>query len=210
MVWAAGLALFSSVYVTVAIAADISANIGFNSEYIFRGIPQAKHSAFSGFDLESGGFYAGTWAADVGDGYEIDYYGGYGFEASDFGFTAGATWYTYTSDFDDQYLELNLGVNWKILSLEITTGKYANFTGPELDYSFYSISALHNGFFASIGAFGQDFDGGYFEAGYGNTFRVQGHDWFEYMIAAIHSDATLLGDRSDTSYVLSLSRAYDF
>ena len=31
-----------------------------------------------GADYENGGFYIGTWAADVGDGLEVDYYFGYG------------------------------------------------------------------------------------------------------------------------------------
>ena len=208
-VWAAGLVLFSCVFVLNAVAADISANLGFNSEYIFRGIPQAKSSAFGGFDLESGGFYAGTWAADVSDGLEVDYYGGYGFEVGDFGFTAGGTWYTYTGDFDDEYLELNLGINWKFLSLEVTKGKYDNFAGPELDYSFYSLSASHKGFYVSIGAFTRDFEGSYFEAAYGNTFSIQDHDWFDYTFAVIHSDSRLLGGRSDTNYVLTLGRTFN-
>ena len=66
-----------------AMAAELSANIGYNSQYIFRGIPQKNSSAFGGLDLGAGGFYLGTWAADVGEGLEIDYYGGYGFEVGD-------------------------------------------------------------------------------------------------------------------------------
>ena len=209
-VWATSLVLFLSVYISNATAADVSANLGFNSEYIFRGIPQAKSSAFGGFDLESGGLYAGTWAADVGDGLEIDYYGGYGFEVGDFGLTAGGTWYTYTGDFDDEYLELNLGVSWKFLSLEVTTGKYDNFAGPGLDYSFYSLSASHKGFYASVGVFARNFEGNYFEVAYGNAISVQDNDWFDYTFAAIYSDSRLLGGRSDTNYVFTLSRSFDF
>ena len=48
--------------------ADVSANLGFASEYYYRGIFQESTSANGGLDYESGGFYAGTWAADVGDG----------------------------------------------------------------------------------------------------------------------------------------------
>ena len=73
-IFSLALALFA---VSVpALAVDLSANIGFNSNYVFRGIPQEKSSAFGGLDLEAGGFYLGTWAADVGDGAEIDVYGG--------------------------------------------------------------------------------------------------------------------------------------
>ena len=61
-------------------SADWSANLGFASEYYYRGIFQSSSSASGGLDFESGGFYAGTWAADVGDGLEVDLYGGYGGE----------------------------------------------------------------------------------------------------------------------------------
>ena len=128
----------------------------------------------------------------------------------DFGFTIGGTWYTYTSEFDDEYLELNLGVSWKFLSLDIAEGKYDNFAGPELGYGFYSLTASHNGFHATVGTFGQDFDGSYYEAGYGNTLNIRDNDWFDYSFAVIHSDSVLLGGQSDTNYLLSLSRVFDF
>lgn len=76
-------------------AQDFSANLGWNSEYIYRGIPQKTSSAFGGLDLTAGGFYLGGWVADVGKGVEIDYYGGYTFEVGDFGFGVGATYYTF-------------------------------------------------------------------------------------------------------------------
>ena len=49
--------------------ADVSANIGYMSEYHFRGILQKVSSVSGGIDYEAGGFYIGTWAADVGDNY---------------------------------------------------------------------------------------------------------------------------------------------
>ena len=59
--------------------ADLSANIGFVSDYVFRGIYQAPSSASAGIDYEhDSGFYIGTWGADVGDGLETDVYFGYG------------------------------------------------------------------------------------------------------------------------------------
>ena len=109
------------------LAVDLSANIGYSSEYIYRGIPQKSSSAFGGFDLETGGFYAGTWGADVGDGIEIDYYGGYGFEVGDFNFGVGGTVYTYTGDFDDTYKEVNLSAGWKWLTFDAAIGEYDNF-----------------------------------------------------------------------------------
>ena len=48
--------------------AETSANVGYESEYIFRGIAQEKSSASAGLDYSSNGFYAGTWAAQVTEG----------------------------------------------------------------------------------------------------------------------------------------------
>ena len=92
-----------------------SANLGFASDYFFRGIYQAQSSASGGIDYENSGFYAGVWAADVSDGLsagypgtdaaglEVDGYFGYGGEVGDFSYGIGYTGYFYTDDFDDTY-----------------------------------------------------------------------------------------------------------
>ena len=192
-----------------ALAVDLSANIGFNSEYLYRGIPQEKSSLFGGLDFEAGGFYLGTWGADVGDGLEIDYYGGYGFEVGDFNFGVGGTIYTYTGDFDDTYKEVNLSVGWNFFTFDAAIGSYDNFDGPTLDYQFYSLTAQYKGFYGKVGLFEDDFDGTYFEAGYGGTLTVQETDLLDYAFTVIHSDSTLLGGSSDTNFVLSLSKGFD-
>ena len=57
-------------------SADWSANIGWASDYHFRGILQKSSSASGGIDYTKNGFYVGTWVADVagpyGDGLEVD------------------------------------------------------------------------------------------------------------------------------------------
>jgi len=191
-----------------AMAQEWSANLGYNSEYIYRGIPQKSSSAFGGVDFAAGGFSAGAWTADVGDGLEVDLYTAYGIEAGDFGFSVGGTWYTYTGDFDDDYLELNLGASWKFLSFDVALGKYDS--DPKQDYQFYSLTASHNGFYGKIGTFAGDFDGTYYEAGYGNNLTVKDVDIVDYAIAIIHSDATLLGGDSDTNLVFTLTKNFSF
>jgi uncharacterized protein (TIGR02001 family) len=190
-------------------APEWSANLGYNSEYIFRGIPQKTSSAFGGVDFAAGGFSAGAWTADVGDGLEVDLYTAYGIEAGDFGFSIGGTWYTYTGDFDDDYLELNLGATWKFLSFDVAFGKYD--TDPKKqDYQFYSITAAHNGFYGTVGTFAGDFDGSYYEAGYGNNLSVKDVDIFDYALAVIYSDSTLLGGDSDTNIVFTITKNFSF
>jgi len=192
-----------------AFAVDLSANLGYNSEYIFRGIPQKNSSAMGGLDLEAGGFYLGTWGADVGEGLEIDYYGGYGFELGAFSFGVGGTLYTYTDDFDDTYQEVNLSAGWSILTFDAAIGSYDNFGGPTLDYEYYSLTAEYMGFYGRVATFENDFDGNYYEAGYGSTLSIQDTDLFDYSIALIYSDSTLLGGDSDTNLVFTLSKSFD-
>jgi uncharacterized protein (TIGR02001 family) len=194
---------------SIASAQEFSANIGYNSEYVFRGIPQKSSSAFGGLDFSAGGFYAGTWAADVGEGLEVDYYGGYGFEVGDFTFGIGGTWYTYTDDFDDEYLEANFSIGWKWLTFDAAIGEWDRF-GNKADYEFYSLTVAHNGFYGKVGTFENDFDGNYYEAGYGSTLEVNDQALFDYALAVIYSDSTLLAGDSDTNLVLTLSKTFDF
>ena len=205
----AGLILLALATWNLASAQDFSANIGYNSEYIYRGIPQKSSSAFGGVDFGAGGFYAGAWAADVGDGIEIDYYGGYGWELGDFSFSVGGTWYTYTDDFDDEYLEANFSIGWKWLTFDAAVGEWDGF-GEPADYEFYALTLAHNGFYGKVGTFKNDFDGSYYEAGYGSTLEVNEQALFDYALAVIYSDSTLLGGDSDTNLVLTLSKTFDF
>lgn len=205
-----GLAALLLSTTTPILAADFSANIGYMSQYIYRGIPQSTSSAMGGLDLEAGGFYLGAWSADVDQGLEIDYYGGYGFNVGEFSFGVGGTIYTYTDDFDDTYKEVNLSAGWRWLTFDAAIGTYDNFGGPKLDYQFYSLTAEYRGFYGKIGTFEDDFDGTYYEAGYGSTLLVQDLDLFDYAFSVIYSDSTLLGGDSDTNLVLTLSKTFDF
>ncbi len=168
----AAAALASGALMTSNVAsADVSYNIGYASEYYFRGVNQKNSSASVGADYENAGFYAGTWAADVGDGLEVDGYFGYGIE-TDAGLTAslGFTGYYYTGEFDDTYQEINLNLGYSLFSLEYSVGEYDNFSGPDLDYDFLAGTvALENGLYGTYGTWGKDFDGEYLELGWGTT-----------------------------------------
>ena len=152
-------------------SADVSYNIGFASEYHYRGVFQKNSSASAGVDFEEGGFYIGTWTADVGDGLEVDVYTGYGIETEE-GFSAsiGFTGYYYTGEFDDTYEEINLNLGYGIFGLEYSVGEYDNFGGPDQDYDFLAGTlSFENGIYATYGTFGDDFDGDYIELGWGTT-----------------------------------------
>lgn len=64
--------------ITASAEATLSGNAGILSDCIFRGIPQSSDTGKRGVDMEIGGFYIGTWIADVkSEGIEQDFYGGY-------------------------------------------------------------------------------------------------------------------------------------
>lgn len=183
--------------------ADFSANVGFASEYHYRGIFQKSSSASGGLDYENGGFYLGTWGADVGDGMEVDLYGGYGAALGGVDLSVGFTGYYYTGDFDDTYQEVNLGAGLAGFSLDVAIGEYENFDGPTQDYTFYSLTYEKNGFYGKYGGFSQDFEGEYFEFGYGTTVAE-----LDLGVSLIFANDDLVGDEEE-SIVFTIGKAFD-
>ena len=189
--------------------ADLSANLGYASEYHFRGILQKNSSASGGLDFEEGGFYIGTWAADVGDGLEVDGYFGYGAEVGDVALSIGYTGYFYTGDFDETYQEVNLGAGFGPLSLDVAIGTYdgdfdALTPGDQDSYTFISLTyAADNGFYGTLGAFSQDADGEYLELGYGTTVAE-----VDLGVAVILANDDLVGD-DEESLIFTIGKSFD-
>ncbi|MFT4614630.1 MAG: hypothetical protein ACI9NT_001781 [Bacteroidia bacterium] len=204
----AATAVVASAGFALPAAADFSANVGFASEYYYRGILQKDSSASAGLDYENSGFYAGTWAADVGDGAEVDGYFGYGMDVGDFSLSAGFTGYYYTGEFDDTYQEINLSAGWGPISIGYSIGEWDGDGGYDGvggdEYDFLEVTVEHNGFYGTVGAFGQDADGEYLELGYGT--EVAG---FDIGIAAIYSSDEL-SDQSDNDGDATESEAIIF
>lgn len=169
--------------VSASAQAELTGNAGFMSHYFYRGIYQSSSAANGGLDIAAGNFSAGTWAADVSDGAEVDLYAGVsiplGESASVY---VGGTGYFYSHDFDNTYLEGNLGIAFGPIAIDGAYGSYR--TDPDAtSYAFLSLSAeAPNGLFATVGALAFDagtlggplenlFDGDlssqYLEAGYG-------------------------------------------
>jgi uncharacterized protein (TIGR02001 family) len=152
--------------------AGLTGNLGYKTDYLFRGVPQSASSANTGLDYTNGGFYTGTWLADVDNGIEYDVYGGYNFELKNgLKLSAGATAYMYTDEFDEDYTEVNLKAGYSIFSLEHNAGTYdgdMNMDMADDDYSFTALT-VGNSVYGKVGAWGGDFDGSYYEAGYKKT-----------------------------------------
>jgi len=183
--------VLSTVVVPATSMAETTANIGWVSEYLYRGIFQEDSSAFAGVDYtHDSGFYLGTWGADVGDGLETDLY--FGFAGGDkFTYKIGYTGYYYTDDFDDTYNEVNLGVGYGIFALDVAIGQWDGF-GTSQDYDFTSITiSPEKGPYYKVGMWGGDFEenvlfpnpktgpggsGDYFEVGYTYSIEDPGVD----------------------------------
>ncbi len=173
--------------------AEVSANIGWASEYLYRGIFQEDSSASAGIDWTAGQFYLGGWGADVGDGLEYDAYFGFA-GGENFTYKVGYTGYFYTDDFDDTYQEVNLGIGFGMFALDVAVGEWDGF-GTPADYTFTSITiAPEKGPYYKFGSFGDDFDGDYFELGYAYSIEDHGVD---LSVAVVTSDDLNVSDPDD-------------
>ena len=174
----AAVSVASLAYSHVA-TAGLTANIGVATEHHFRGVDQTGDAAASvGIDWEENGFYAGAFAVDVNQGFEVDGYFGYKHKFdNDVGVKIGATTYQFTGDHSSTANEVNLGRSYGIASIDFAAGqKNEDFDLgiPESDYTFVSLTLAHNGFFGRVASLGNDFEGEYFEGGY--TTNVAGFD----------------------------------
>ena len=111
---------------------SVTANLGFASDYRFRGISQTFEDPAiqGGFDYaHSSGFYLGTWATNVeplelaGSNMEWDLYGGYTFNLGNVAVNVGGLYYWYPGK-DSAYaanpntFELYAGATWKWLNVK--------------------------------------------------------------------------------------------
>ena len=94
----------ASVLASGAASAELSANAGVASNYIWRGVTQTNDQAagWGGIDYgHDSGLYAGTWVSNVafgtetGGGYEMDVYAGFAGEAGGLGYDIGVITYQY-------------------------------------------------------------------------------------------------------------------
>jgi len=179
--------------------ADTTGNIGFVTDYIFRGILQAPSSGYAGADWSGEkGLYAGTWWADVNQGTETDWYGGWTGGGDNVKFKIGATLYRYYDDFDGNYDEVNLGLYAGIFALDVAVGQYdsdfsnSNYSGANIgtqDYIFTSVTITpKTGPYYKVGFWSGDYkdkiiaykdtsrDAYYAEIGYDYKLEEQGID----------------------------------
>ena len=213
-----------------------SANLGFMSDYMYRGIHQSSSSAMGGFDIEYGSFYLGTWFADLQEdgwvagshrGFEYDVYAGFGFDLTDsISASLGYTIYRYTdkgaSAFDDDYDEVNVGLGYAIsdnasIAIDYAIGENTATDQSETDYDVLTISVDYMGMYALFGTWGvqeddaskSEVDADWMEFGYSRTvgdFDLSGAFVLSEKELASGSDSAEDGDFS--RFIMSISTGF--
>ncbi|GAA6184813.1 MULTISPECIES: TorF family putative porin [Alteromonadaceae] len=125
---ALAVAVLSATSFSSLVQAEVSANFGATSNYIWRGMSQSSNdvSVSGGIDYsDESGFYAGTWVGSIdwgnGDGTENDFYLGYGGESGDFGYDVGYIYYMYpaTGFEDSDFGEIYFNGTYKAFSFGV-------------------------------------------------------------------------------------------
>ena len=198
--------LSASMFATTTAVAEVSYNVGYVSEYYYRGIMQKNSSASAGVDFEQDGMYVGAWTADVGEGLEYDLYAGYGMDVGEVSLGIGFTGYYYTDDWDETYQEVNLSAGYGPVSIGYSIGEWDGDGGQDYDFLEIGID-LGAGFYGTYGSFGDQFDGDYVEIGYGTTVSE-----IDLGVAIIFPSDDLQGDEDsdadDEAIVFSISKSF--
>lgn len=115
-------------YADDAFEVETSANVGFMSQYVWRGWEINKDpSGYGGFDLGYGNFYAGIWGGTDGNlGTEIDLYIGYAGEFSEqVSYDIGVIQYRYPGS-DVNVEEWHITLDFDVLSATYNKGEDDN------------------------------------------------------------------------------------
>lgn len=108
---------------SIPAVAEVSANIGVTSNYLWRGVTQSEDSAAvsGGVDYESeSGFFAGAWISNVSfegaSENETDLYVGYSGEADRLGYSVMYNYYMYSQSENVDFGEVLVDLNFDIVS----------------------------------------------------------------------------------------------
>lgn len=211
-----GTVLAASTVASNVAMAELSGNIGFTSNYIWRGVTQSSDtSAISGgIDYaHDSGFYAGTWVSSLeassSGGYEQDWYAGYGFEAGPVGLDIGYITYMYPiddtveADFDELYV--NASFEMVTVGAALTMDKEAT-TAYEDDLYMYASAEFEVKDGLTLGLLYGDYD---FD-------DPSSTDYSHYQVSLSKDDFVFAYDKNDQSgaagdarFTVSYSKSFD-
>jgi uncharacterized protein (TIGR02001 family) len=211
---AAGIALTTgAMAVSSSALADFSYNVGYASDYYYRGVPQASSVASAGVDYEGGGLSLGAWTANLGQdqGVEIDLYGSYGWTLTeDVDVYIGYTYYYYTGEFSENAEEVNAGIRLGMLTFDYALGDVHDSDqtyGDDLTYNWLAATINpFEGWYLEFGTYGDELDGDYAQLTYEfnvsdidmgisflmNNKDINGFNQYTAEAQAIKSDDTII------------------
>ncbi|PCK09758.1 MAG: hypothetical protein COA42_02265 [Alteromonadaceae bacterium] len=207
---ASAVALSFAASMPVQAEPSFSGNVGFVSDYYFRGANLGDGGVYAGLDYENSGLYVGTWwiddATGGNDGMENDWYIGYGQESDSFSWNIGYNnyQYTYSNDFEHEVV-LTLGAAG--FSLDLVLGEDDDVDTDAEDYSIALLGYSHGAYGITVGHFEfndiDDSDYQWIEA------SVSG-DIVEGISATLSIGAKAAdGENNDGYMVLDLSKSFD-
>lgn len=131
--------LIAGGFVSQSALADLSANVGVTSNYVWRGQTQTNNGSAiqGGLDYSNAsGLSVGTWVSNTAFGsQELDLYGAYDGTVGDFGYTLGVIQYRYPQISNANWNEVALGGSYKNYSLKYShTSSYGGNSGSKADY----------------------------------------------------------------------------
>ena len=201
---------------------SVSANVGFVSDYAYRGISQTNENMAiqGGFDYaHASGLYAGVWGSSIDwldkGGVEADVYGGYKAEMGDFGYDVGVLHYAYPGGEiggeSPDTTEVYLGASWKFVSFKFSHAFSDLFGTPDSDGSqYYELGASYDvgAGFTVAAHFGRQ------KIKHGTSYN----DWkigiskeyagFGFGLAYIDTDLDDSDDNVDERIVFSVSKSF--
>ncbi|MCB1591288.1 MAG: TorF family putative porin [Alphaproteobacteria bacterium] len=131
---------------------SLSANVGFVTEYSFRGLAQSNENPAvqGGFDVNhTSGLYAGIWGSNVNfnDGdeasVEVDLYAGYANDFRGLNYDLGVIYYAYPGadsalDYDFWEFAASLGYDFEVVALTASYNYSPNFFADSGDAHYFS------------------------------------------------------------------------
>tara|TARA_B100000780_G_scaffold40446_1_gene25122 strand:+ start:799 stop:1398 length:600 start_codon:yes stop_codon:yes gene_type:complete len=127
--------------------AGTSANVGFSSDYIWRGMTQTSGdpAMFGGFDFAAeSGFYAGIWGSNVsfseGAGNELDTYLGYNFAFGDIDIDVNYVNFGYPGDSGLDFQEIGVALSYSDFGIAYYSGQDGAPDYMDLSYSIGAFS----------------------------------------------------------------------
>lgn len=154
-------------------AGSTTANLGFMSDYFFRGAFVTDSTISGGMDHDFGnGFAVGTWLADIDNGLEYDLYGSYsGSFNKEFNYSVALNTYNYTDADNLDTVELDFKLGYGPIEVEYATGTIDDNAG-DIDYNFLGVTLNYKDAYLTLGNYGNDLEGSYFELGYNVSFSA--------------------------------------